>query len=736
MRESAEDHELLHVHEVERDRRPEEFARVKGGMVERLRRQKAEGKRGTDLVYLGPEETMFLPRKDRPEMWEVQAVERDSVVLRRQLRNPRPPDRGFLRLFDLFGQTSLVKRRGQAIARLEHHTYLLTALRFPHHLYLDTGATELPLPIDRDRLDEAKDSAMHHIWRTRPIFALQGPPGTGKTTLVANLLGQIFKDDPVAQVLVSAQAHAAVDVLRDKVAKEIFESVPEEERPLAIRFQKSADVEDRDEDYVGPATERMLRKAVERIGQLSQPSRLQVRWRAEATEAIAGLASGAAEGSASDLRQLVKRSANITYCTTTAGDLAELAGSTQSFDWSIIEEAGKAHGFDLVLPLQSGHRWLLIGDQRQLAPYRYEDIQKALHALERVVPALYDLPDRAGGQVDIEVLNRWRGLEPDEQTRSVELWNSWLKVFSKLYEECAATTQFEQGPGAQLAQMLWEQHRMHPTIAELVSRAYYDDENKEVTTIQSRTVAEDGTTPVERVVHPFIAPADIAGKAILWLDVPWVGNGGRGDEAQRQGGYSAPAEVEATQRLLRCLVAGVPPAQLLRLAVLSPYRSQVTALSRALQFLRRSPPPWMETPRRRTASGFHGGLIPGRPSGRGHRVPCAQRQPRPAEGAGLSRRIDAHERALLPRRTAPVPGWKLGLLPPPAQGRAAGPPATAGPAARGRRLPCRCLRRTGRRSDFPRPICQEMRHDRVPPSRNTRSSTRWAPAAHTRRSNV
>jgi hypothetical protein len=587
---SYDDHEEITVKEVTRQRRP--FAPIKGGMVELLRRELDEHKRNADLVYIGPEEALFLGRKDQPEMWQVQSIGNDAVVLRRQSKVPRPPDRGFLRSFNLFGQTSLVRRRGLAIARLEHHTYLLTALYKPGNLYLDTGQKELPLPIERGRLDEAKEAAMKNIWRTRPIFALQGPPGTGKTTLVANLLGQILQDDRVAQVLVSAQAHAAVDVLRDKVNKEIFQNTREEDRPLAIRLRKGAyRGEDRDPDYVEPATERMLRHAVQRIG--DQPrSAVQARWREAAREAASAIASAAGESGANDLCQLVKRSANITYCTTTAADLAELAESTQSFDWSIIEEAGKAHGFDLVLPLQSGHRWLLIGDQKQLGPYRFEDIQHALNDLERVIAALYELPGRAGGQVDIEALNRWGALEIEERNQCVRLWSDWLNIFAKLHNECAAVTQVPGAPDARLADMLWEQHRMHPTIAELVSRAYYDEEDKEETTIKSRTVLEDGSTPIARVVHPFSRPQGIAGKAILWLDVPWVQRGGQGEVASRQGGYTAPAEVDAVRALIAGLWTEAPPAHPLRLAVLSPYRSQVVALSAALRSLQ--PPPWME----------------------------------------------------------------------------------------------------------------------------------------------
>ena len=85
----------------------------------------------------------------------------------------------------------------------------------PDKVYMDTGLMELPLTLDEKQVDESKQANIRDILRVRPIYSLQGPPGTGKTTLVSHLLGQILKEDNVAQVLVTAQAHGAVDVLRE-----------------------------------------------------------------------------------------------------------------------------------------------------------------------------------------------------------------------------------------------------------------------------------------------------------------------------------------------------------------------------------------------------------------------------------------------------------------------------------------------------------------------------------------
>lgn len=537
-----------------------------------LSREAAEKAKG-DLVYLGADDALRI-QADESLCWKIVSFDSDqgSVTLRRSTPHVvEPPPQGFLRGFGLFGQIALLDRRKEAIDKLKTHAYLLTALLTPDFFYIFTGDPDLPQPI-AGYLDEAKQKAIKAIWETRPIFALQGPPGTGKTTLVANLLGQIFTDDPVAQVLVSAQAHAAVDVLRAKVREEIFGAVPESHRPLSVRIPRTSgrlkNYSDLDPDYPEAVAQRMLEAALADIGPNERG--LRGRWRDAAQTVLGCLRRFDTEEGAGDFVELVKRSANITYCTTTSANLAKLAVSTQSFDWSIIEEAGKAHGFDLVLPLQNGHRWVLIGDHKQLPPYRDYDFHKALASLDTVVQALWKLPARGSGLVDIEFLQAWSNYDEDEKSDRLKMWTDWLSVFAQLHRTCEE--KIRTGPG--LSSMLEQQHRMHPTIAELISLAYYDGK------IKSMTVDEQGR-PMEKVRHPFILPTGIAGKAILWLDLPWVNDGGSGEETG-DGNYTSSAETSAITALLRRLQQREDYDQQTDVAVLSPYSRQVLALSRKL----------------------------------------------------------------------------------------------------------------------------------------------------------
>jgi len=578
------------VEEIERMRPAFRHAKIRGGLVGFLKGQVEEQKRGGELIYLGPEESLFIGRDvDEPEFWTIKGIDeqRRQITLQRTgVGFRKPPDRGFVRAFGMFGQLPLIDRRKNAIEKLREHTYLLQALQLPDTRFIDSGDTSALSFIDSSKVDEAKQDALRNIWRTRPLFTLQGPPGTGKTTLVAHLLGAILKDDPVAQILVTAQAHSAVDVLKNKVRDEIFRGEREDNLPLALRLSKKGnrDGEDyKDPDSILNVTIKILRRAEKEVG-TEDP--IGGEWSIVIRDCLRSLLSSTASQDASDICELVRRAANITYSTTTGGGLEELANMTQSFDWSIIEEAGKAHGFDLVLPLETGHRWLLIGDQNQLPPYRFEDFLKCLNALGEVMDALIELPGGAGNLVDRDLVFTWRGLKTEEIAHREELWKAWLRFFKRLYDTCYERIPRQEGQ-AVLASMLDQQHRMHPTIAGLISTAYYD------TPIISMTIDENGQ-PKPRVKHPFTVPSQIAGRALVWLDVPWSRTGLAGPRRGLEGeNETSSVEVQAIMKFVRLLANQSDIQEQMKLAVLSPYRKQVALLRKELRTFYQAPPSWL-----------------------------------------------------------------------------------------------------------------------------------------------
>jgi hypothetical protein len=608
--------ETLVICEAERLARPVmEILRPEGGLIEFLQRESESGKDNSDKVVLSsrdslrfdignriePKDCFTIRKYEKREMKDEQGNKKSitCVVLERSLMQPSlltAPPEGWIRTFGMFGQVDLIRRRKEAIDRLVSHSYLLTSLVQPGNVFMDTGNIDSLQDVQSERVDEAKQAVMRDVLRTRPIYTLQGPPGTGKTTMVAHLLRQIFNDDRVAQVLITAQAHSAVDVLRDKVRTEAFAGVEASRLPLAIRLGRDnlagAFLADSVEDVAMQTLNRAIDilHSEEKSGSLTS---IQVEWLQYAREMKAAIGSHSTEQSSPEFCELVKRGANIVYCTTSAGDLEELARSTQFYDWAIVEEAGKCHGFDLALPLQSGHRWLLIGDQSQLPPYRLRDYQKALAKLEDVVENLKTLPNRAAGLLDYEWIHRWETMTTTEQKEFKDFCQIWLTTFKRLFDQCMTAPLGQARPkltkmtseGA-MAGMLSSQYRMHPTIGSLISEAYYSGK------IRNITFMPDGS-PASHVVFPACTPQAIQNKGIVWIDTP---SAMKSDIAREYGPldgeprYINRYEIKAIKGFLAQLtlapeyLAQIQSGQAkeLKMAVLSPYAQQVRLIRSSL----------------------------------------------------------------------------------------------------------------------------------------------------------
>jgi superfamily I DNA and/or RNA helicase len=165
---------------------------------------------------------------------------------------------------------------------------------------------------------------------------------------------------------------------------------------------------------------------------------------------------------------------------------------------------------------------------------------------------------------------------------------AWLNTFERIFEYCSVATGVQKltldtADGA-AAGMLSCQHRMHPTIGDLISAAYYGGN------LVNRTVDKNGD-PLSRVCHPFDHPDGIGEKAIVWLDVPWAARQAEWAEvgpATGQPRYTNPKEAEA----LAAFVSQLRPGQVgmsdavaapLTLAVLSPYNQQVAHINKRLK---------------------------------------------------------------------------------------------------------------------------------------------------------
>lgn len=573
--------EKIVIRERPRDRPILPFCGVEGGMVKMLQREIDSGKKNSRQVILSETDSLLVPGVNtRTDPWTVESIdfERNVIVLERV----RAPDQrpvtllGHLRTYGQYAQITLIRRRTTAIERLHEHSYLLRALVRPGMVYMDTGDAPLAYADGAQGLDESKLAVMQDVMRVRPIYALQGPPGTGKTTLVAHLLRQILEDDPVAQILVTAPGHSAIDVLRAKVRDEVFGSKLLQDRPISVRLRSEKLDGSVPEGSAKQVANEMLVGLVNQLRSVPSRSEIQNEWLGLMERLVSNTPNHNDQRSLSDIEELVKRSASITYCTTSAADLEALADSNQSFDWSIVEEAGKAHGFDLALPLNAGHRWLLLGDQNQLLPYQFKTYLRGIDHLADVASALSGLQSRE--LVDIEWIRRWGDYTDDERDEFKELCKIWLPTFSTLItqlrdgiHEVPRLTVAESIGAA--AGRLSVQYRMHPAIGKMISNSFYPD----FAGIRNATEDDNGK-PIPEVCHSLSHPKELTNKAICWIDTPWCQRNVDYREYGRDDGgplYTNPMEVQ----VIKALLDNLKPTSQEEIAVLSPYSAQVSLLN-------------------------------------------------------------------------------------------------------------------------------------------------------------
>lgn len=581
---------------VDESRPSRQFFKADRRMADFIQQVLESGQRDCEKVLLTESDSLFLTRDgansnsmsfdvDR-EKWTVKDIdpERETITLFRQNAKgiAPPPTVGYLRTLGHYGQIRLIERRKQSIDRLSSHAFLLRTLATPRFTSIDAGENDFPWPqieqggaVDANKLASIKD-----ILRMRPKYALQGPPGTGKSTLVAHLLRQILEDDPMAQILVTAKDHAAVDVLLDKVMRQAYAGLSKEQLPLAVRLNR------RDgNDHAKEQAWELAQTALDAIGKhvpqgVTACADIQRDWRALLETWSSDGQSESAQALSNALVDLVRRGASITYCTTSSGDLEELAKGAHSFDWSIVEEAGKTHGFDLALPLQAGHRWLLLGDHKQLRPFLYDEFAACFNQLRGgdgtggVIGILDDLGHKPGNArlVDIEWLKEKLESDANWAKSFPNYAQRWLASFESIFEgrkKLKGVTQ-DQSIGAS-AGLLTKQYRMPPVVGDLNSVVFYKG-------AVSNATADAQGGPDKDHRNIFVAPSWLAEKSLVWVDMPWD------DEHKefKNTGYANKSERQVIQHLLRKMATdddqttGRPNT----VAILTPYNRQKNSINK------------------------------------------------------------------------------------------------------------------------------------------------------------
>ena len=247
-------------------------------------------------------------------------------------------------------------------------------------------ATRTPpkdLSFYQDWLSEDKKDAVRRAVSSGELFLIQGPPGTGKTAVIAEIILQILDANPDARILLASQSNVAVDHALTRVSEAERETAPQmvrigrpdkighggedwtlEKRAQEWRKEVLANLAPVEEEL--KAAERAARAAVRASGAPPGPEAREIpdcerdsQEDAAATELrrVQDLRKAVDDwrevvGLTPDFQELIGKTSRVvaSTCLFVGGRRGDVYGDDVPFDWTIVDEAGRATAPEMLIP--------------------------------------------------------------------------------------------------------------------------------------------------------------------------------------------------------------------------------------------------------------------------------------------------------------------------------------------------------------------------------------------------
>lgn len=465
----------------------------------------------------------------------------------------------------------VVHRRLKLLSALAGQRELSQTLLRPESTMRSQSRRALSVDKAFDRLDPSKQAALQTIWRHTPLQAVVGPPGVGKTLLLSEFVRRNLEDDEDRSFLVTSQGHQALDNAGEGICsalgKDAGELIVVRSRNERGKGDTSLYASRHVENYLKSVTESDLfkraptdhREALEEMYAAARGHRVTAGSQANRSREVRAMET------------VTMQAATILLSTTNSGDLAALVENGTIFDEVIVEEAAKATGPELLAPMLLAMQRLLIGDHNQLPAFDSDRLVDLLGDVSRVRAAVRDIESMLGAAFRDYGLEELLDVARDDArlTRACDRAREMVRLFETIIRrDGEREVRFPESP--RIAVQLNEQHRMHPTICEVVSHAFY--ERKLETSDEAEKRFASGKPP-------FLYDGNVLPLSpIVWIDLPYVQcEEGAHEEAPA---HHNPAERSAVLAVLDRVRATAQGRKKPTLAVLSPYQQQAERLVR------------------------------------------------------------------------------------------------------------------------------------------------------------